>query len=249
MKKNENKENENVKITNVNVIIAKLEAEREELLQLIYTDFVNYNIAKQLKTHRLKMLYTFIKDFVNNSFLIKKELYVYDKESEDFKIYDKEMFAVKVESVSDTFNLYIKELKQKRNGDVETTKQYAINSKKFFNYLKINAENIKNINVSINVFNKKTKFFIDKENKEAVLIKNKIVLKEPNYNVLRATGEKKKTEILKDYKKLWDGGEKLFDVLDFIIFGRFLSARKELQLNINAPSSWEKGFLWACLKI
>ena len=250
---NKNKTNEeknSAKVINADVIIAKFEQEREELLQkiMIYSDFISYNIAKQLNTQQLKALYAFIKNFVNNSFLIKKELHVYDKKTEDFKIFDKEMFATKVESVMDSFNLYTTEVKEKRNGDVETKKIYAINAKKFYNYLKINAESVKNINVSINPFNKKTIFYIDKENKEAVLIKHKLKLKQPNYDILKQIPREKKEAILKDYKKLWDNGEKLFETLDFIVYGRFMSARKKLQMNINAESDWGKGFFMGILE-
>jgi len=243
-------ESESIVITNADVIIAKSEAEKEELLQklLIYADFISYNIAKQLNTQQLKALYAFVKNFVSNSFLIKKELHIYDKKTENFKIYDKEMFVTKIESVSDSFNFYVTETVQKRNGDVETKKIYAINAKKFFNYLKINAESVKNINISINPFNKKTIFYIDKENKEAVLIKHELKLKQPNYDILEQIPREKKEEILRDYKSLWDGGEKLYETLDFIVFGRFMSARKKLQMNINAESDWGKGFFMGILE-
>ena len=249
LKENETK-SESVKVINADVIIAKSEMEREELLQklLIYADFISYNIAKQLNTQQLKALYAFVKNFVSNSFLIKKELHIYDKKTEDFKIFDKEMFVTKVESVMDSFNFYTTETVQKRNGDVETKKIYAINAKKFFNYLKINAESVKNINVSVNPFINKTKFYIDKENKEAVLIKHELKLKQPNYSILEQIPREKKEAILEDYKKLWDNGEKLFETLDFIVYGRFMSARKKLQMNINAESDWGKGFFMGVLE-
>jgi len=241
----------NIKIINATSISIKKEDEHNILLQkffILYKDFVSYNVAKELNTQQLKLLDKLIKNFFNNSFLIKKDLYIYDTQKEDFKIFDKEMFITYIENIQDKFYLYIEEMKQKKDGSIEFIKKYAITSKKFYNHLKIKVNTVKNIVLSINPFKKQTEFYIDTEHKEAILIKNKILLKKPNYEILINVEQKEKMKIFEDYKKLWESESKLYDVLDFIIYGRFLSARKELQLNINAPSSWGKGFFMGVLE-
>ena len=246
----ETAEEQKVKIINVESIIAKGREKRQELLFELnkFEIFLDIDFIKKLKLCNLRIIANFINELINNTFLIKKELYMYFKDKEDFKQIDKDMFSLLVQDFIEKNNFYKTVQTKKKDGKIQIKEVSIIDTKKFFSYLKLNAQNVKVISVRINPFLKKTNFYINKEEKEAVLVKNKIVLKEPNWEILGAVGEREREDILEDYKKLWDNGEKLFDVLDFIVFGRFLSSRKELQLNINAKSSWGKGFFMGVLE-
>jgi len=254
---NENETNEeknSAKVINADVIISKLNEKREELLQklLIYKRFLNVDVIYDLNTTKLKLLYKIIKNLFNNSFLYvkgdKKILFVYDKEKEDFILYEKEMFTEKLENILEEYELLAKDIKEKRNGEMELVTKLAINVKRLYTNLKLHLKEVNTITIKTNLFAKKVTFKINEYDKEAILIKNKIKIFKPNRNILEKVPEEVKREIVADYRSLWDGGQKLDDVLNLIVYSRFVESRKNLQLNINAPSDWGKGFLMECLQ-
>jgi len=253
--KNEtNEEKNSAKVINANTIIAKFEQEREELLQklLIYKRFLNVDVLYDLNTTKLKLLYKIIKNLFNNSFLYvkgdKKILFIYDKEKEDFTLYEKEMFIEKLENILEEYKLLAKDIKEKRNGEIELVTKLAVNVKRLYTNLKLHLKEVNTITIKTDLFANKVTFRINEYDKEAILIKNKIKIFSPNEKVLEKVTEEAKQEIIQDYRGLWDGGQTLDDVLNLIVYSRFIESRKNLQLNINAPSDWGKGFLMECLQ-
>jgi len=191
---------------------------------LIYEDKILTSLQKKEKALQL------IKFLLNSFFYVNdKILFLNKKECIYSKFNDKDVKNL-IEKACIDKDLFFYDKNERM--------RVLIDSNNFLTYIKI-YNVYSSISFVNDVFAKNSNVILDKDRKEIIFVRNKILIRAPKkLNV----DEKIKREIIEDYREHW-GNDKLQDFIDYIVAIRFANDRKLSYLNLNAPSNWGKSFL------